>query len=171
MAVTTQNSTEYGNTVAVPVVFNATSEMHGKVRIANFTCLQVGAGEATSSVALFKLPGGKVRLLMPSFWAYVNWTTASAKLDLGWDAYTGQDGVTVVADPDGLLNALDVDTVGLFSGYNEEFISTVGSGLTALNGYTKVFESRDGVVIRATSQDTAIADGDDLVGHIFYVID
>jgi hypothetical protein len=59
----------------------------------------------------------------------------------------------------------------LFSGYNEEFISTVGAGLTALNGYTKVFESRDGVVIRATSQDTAIADGDDLVGHNFYVID
>jgi hypothetical protein len=28
-----------------------------------------------------------------------------------------------------------------------------------------------GVVIRATSQDTAIADGDDLVGYIVYVID
>jgi len=171
MAVTTQNSTEYGNTVAVPVVFNSTSDMHGRVRIAHFTCTQSGVGDATSSVALFKLPAGKVRLLMPTFWAYINWTTASATLDLGWDAYTAQDGTTTAADPNGLIDGLDVDTVGAFSGYNEEFISTIGTGLTALNGYTVTFESKDGVLIRATSQDQALADGDDLVGYIMYVID
>jgi hypothetical protein len=34
-----------------------------------------------------------------------------------------------------------------------------------------VFESKEGVVIRATSQDVAIATGDDLVGHFLYVVD
>ena len=34
-----------------------------------------------------------------------------------------------------------------------------------------MFESKDGVVIRATSQSTAIADGDDLVGYLLYVVD
>jgi hypothetical protein len=171
MAVTTQNSTEYGNTVAVPVVFNSTSDMHGRVRIAHFTCTQSGAGDATSSVALFRLPAGKVRLLVPTFWAYINWTTSSATLDLGWDAYTAQDGTTTAADPNGILDGLAVDTVGVYTGYNEELTSTAGTGLTALNGYSITFESKDGVVIRATSQDTAIVDGDDLVGFVMYVAD
>jgi len=38
-------------------------------------------------------------------------------------------------------------------------------------GGTKVFNSRDGVVIRATSADTAIVSGDDLVGALLYVVD
>lgn len=162
MAVTTQNGTEYANTVATPVVNNSTSDVHGRVRVLVFTHNQSGAGDATSSVALGKLPAGKVRLLLAGSGAYVNWTTASATLDLGWDAYTGQDGTAVAADPDGLINGLDVDTVGY-----QEF----GVGTLAATGGMKVFESKDGVVIRATSQDTAIVDDDDLVGVLYYVID
>lgn len=162
MAVTTQNSTEYGNTQAVPVVFNSTAENHGRVRAMFFTHDQSGAGDATSSVALGKLPAGRVRLLLTGSGAYVNWTTASATLDLGWDAYTDQDGTTTAADPDGLINGLDVDTVGY---------QTFGVGTLAATGGTKVFTSKDGVVIRATSQDTAIASGDDLVGVLYYIAD
>ena len=91
MAVTTQNSTEYANTVAVPVVNNNTTEEHGRVRIMFFTCTQDGGGDATSSVVLGKLPPGRVRVLASLSRAYVNWTTASATLDLGWDAYTAMD--------------------------------------------------------------------------------
>lgn len=166
MAVTTQKSTEYTNATATPPVNNGTTEMHGRVRVAYFTHDQSGAGDATSSVALCKLPAGKVRLLLGSSFMYVNWTTASATIDLGWDAYTDQDGTTTTADPNGLLDGLDVDTAGLYSG--EDLVTLAAIKAT---GGTKVFESKDGVVIRATSQDTAIVDGDDLVGYFLYVID
>lgn len=161
MAVTTQKSTEYTNATANPVVQNAVHDYHGRVRIAYFTHDQDGAGDATSSVALCSLPAGKVRVLLSSSNAYVNWTTGSATLDLGWDAYTNTDGNAVAADADGLVNGLDVDTAGY---------QNFGSGTTATGG-TYLFESQGGVVIRATSQDTAIAAGDDLVGYIMYVVD
>lgn len=162
MAVTTQKSTEYTNATASPVVtLNPTTDYAGRVRIMHFTHAQSGAGDATSSVALGTLPAGKVKLLLSSSNAYVNWTTASATLDLGWDAYTDGDGNSVAADADGLLDGLNVDTAGQFN---------FGSGQNA-NGGTYTFNSKGGVTIRATSQDTAIADGDDLVGYILYVVD
>ena len=161
MAVTTQKSTEYTNATANPVVQNAVHDYHGRVRIAYFTHDQDGAGDAGSSVALCSLPAGKVRVLLSSSNAYCNWTTGSATLDLGWDAYTNTDGDAVAADADGLVNGLDVDTAGY---------QNFGSGTTATGG-TYLFESQGGVVIRATSQDTAIAAGDDLVGYIMYVVD
>lgn len=164
MAVTTQNSTEHANTVAVPAVNNGPTELLGRVRVAAFTCTQSGAGDATSSFALFKLPAGKIRVLLAQSWAYVNWTTAAATLDLGWDAYTGQDGVAVAADPNGLIDGLDVETAGMF-----QLVSNIAALL--LTGGNHVFESQDGVVIRATSQDVAIVDLDDLVGSILYVHD
>ena len=161
MAVTTQKSTEYTNATANPVVQNAVHDYHGRVRIAYFTHDQDGAGDATSSVALCSLPAGKVRVLLASSSAYVNWTTGSATLDLGWDAYTNTDGTAVSADPDGLVNGLNVDTAGY---------QTFGAG-TAATGGTYLFESQGGVVLRATSQDQALASGDDLVGYIMYVVD
>ena len=164
MAVTTEKSTEYTNATATPVVNNATTEEHGRVRVMFFTHANSGAGDATSSVALGKLPPGRVRILGHLSRAYVNWTTSSATLDLGWDAYTNLSGTTVAADPDGLINGLSVDTVGLFT-----FEGAIAANL--LLGGTYVFESKDGVVIRATSQDTAIASGDDIDGCIYYVLD
>ena len=161
MAVTTQKSTEYTNATSSPVVQTAVHDYHGRVRIAYFTHDQDGAGDATSSVALCALPAGKVRVLLASSSAYVNWTTGSATLDLGWDAYTNTDGDSVAADPDGLVNGLDVDTVGY---------QTLGACTTATGG-THLFESQGGVVLRATSQDQALASGDDLVGYIMYVVD
>lgn len=175
MAVTTQYSTEYQDAyVDVPADKLSTDVNHGKMRMAFFTCNQSGVGDATSSFALCKLPAGTVKVLLGLSGAYVNWTTASHTLDLGWDAYTGQDGVAVVADPDGLVDGLDVDAVG--------FRSFWGNATGALNtnftpaaidatGATKTFSSQGGVVIRATSQDVAMVDGDDLVGWICYVID
>jgi len=161
MAVTTQYTTEYDQAHVSDTGNLDTTEMQGRVRCAFFTHNQDGAGDATSSVALAKLPAGKVRLLASQSKAYVNWTTASATLDLGWDAYTNRAGTAVAADPNGIDDGVDVDTAGY---------QTFGAALVATGG-TKVFESQDGVVIRATSQDTAIADGDDLVGFLLYVVD
>lgn len=161
MAVTTQNSTEYGNSVAVPPVIQDAHVTMGKVRVAYFNHVQSGAGDATSSVALVKLPPGKVRLLGPMSHAYVDWSTASATCDFGWDAYTDINGTAVDADPNGLDDGLDVDVAGA---------ETMGS-ILAVTGGTKVFESQGGVVIRATSQDTAIADTDTIAGYVAYVVE
>ncbi|MEW5705083.1 MAG: hypothetical protein AB1781_10950, partial [Pseudomonadota bacterium] len=87
-----------------------------------------------------------------------------ATLDLGWDAYTAMDGTTIAADPNGLIDGLSVDTVGF-----QTLEGAIAANL--LTGGTYVFESKSGVVIRATSQDTAIADGDNLVGYLVYVVD
>lgn len=167
MAVTTQYSTEYDQVyVDSPPTMLSTAEWHGRVRVAYVTHAQSGAGDATSSVALCKLPPGRVRLLLGSSFLYVNWTTTSATMDLGWDAYTDLSGTAVAADPNGLADGIDVDAVGLRSG--EDLVTLAAIQAT---GGTKVFESKDGVVIRATSQDVAIVDGDDLVGYFLYVID
>ena len=160
MAVTTQKSTEYTNATSTPVTQNPVHDYHGRVRIAYFTHDQDGAGDAGSSVALCALPAGKVRVLLSSSNAYVSWTTGSATLDLGWDAYNNTDGNAVAADIAGLVDGLDVDTAGY---------QNFGAGTTATGG-TYLFESQGGVVIRATSPG-AIAAGDDLVGYIMYVVD
>jgi hypothetical protein len=161
MAITTQYSTEYDQANVSKTGNLETNTMGGRVRCAYFTVAQDGAGDAGSSAALVKLPAGKVRLLAAQSKAYVNWTTSSATLDLGWDAYINIDGAAVAADPNGIDDGLSVDTAGF---------QTFGSALTATGG-TKLFESKEGVVIRATSADTAIADGDDLVGCLLYVVD
>lgn len=164
MAVTTQEATEYTYLTSATPTTMYPDQYHGRVRSVKFNHTQSGAGDATSSAAIAKLPAGRVRLLLAPSYAYVNWTTASATLDLGWDAYiNASDGATVTADPDGLVNGMDVDAVGLRN------FSTGAVAALLLDGYEKVFESRTGVVIRATSQDTAIADGDDLCGRLFYI--
>jgi len=164
MAVTTQKSTEHTNATASPPTMAQPTEAQGRLRVMFFTHDQDGAGDATSSVALGKLPGGRVRVLTSLSRAYVNWTTGSAALDLGWDAYTDFDGTAVAADADGLVDGLNVDTVGY-----QTFEGAL-AGIKATGG-THIFESKDGVVIRATSQGTAIASGDDLVGYLIYVVD
>ena len=163
MAVTTQKSTEYTNATATPVTLNEANVYHGRVRIAYFTHDQDGVGDAVSSVALCSLPAGKVKVLLKSSNAYVNWTTSSATLDLGWDAYTDINGDAVAADTDGLVDGLDVDTVGY------QTLEGALAGIIATGG-TYTFETQSGVVIRATSP-TAMVDGDDLVGYLLYVVD
>ncbi len=170
MAVTTQQGDQY------KLQFSATSSELGPVyptevrgmKCADYiTHTQSGAGDATSSVAICKLPPGRVRLLLPECWFYVNWTTASATLDLGYDAYTQIDGTAVAADVEGLINGISVDTVGFF-GF-EELTASAGALATAVQGYCPLFDSKEGVVIRASSTDTAIADGDDLAGVVSYI--
>jgi len=117
-------------------------------------------------VALARLPAGWIRLLLVSSTVTVNWTTASATLDPGWDAHTDLGRDAVAADPNGLADGLDVDTAGYVT----------GATLAALAGFaatagTRLFESKDGVVIRATSQDFALANGDKLAGYLVTVQD
>jgi hypothetical protein len=168
MAQTIQNSTQHANTVAVPTVMNDPADHHGRMRIMYFSHDQDGAGDATSYVKLGKLPAGKVRLFMGLSRAYVNWTTSSATIDLGWLAYQDLEGTTVSADADGLINGISVDTVGYFS--LEGASGSTGAPLKATGG-TKLFETQSGVVITASSTDQALVSGDDLAGYLVYTID
>lgn len=162
MAVTTQESAQYAQIFTTkPASLVDTSTWHGRVRGAYFSHTQVGAGDAGSSVALVKLPPGSVRLLLPLSHIYVNWTTASATLDLGWDAYTDLNGAAVVADPDGLIDGFDVESADVV-GFEE---LTALAGLAA-TGYTKLFQSKDGVVVRATSPGILAADS--AISGLFY---
>tara|TARA_R100001377_G_scaffold85297_1_gene71370 strand:- start:1048 stop:1539 length:492 start_codon:yes stop_codon:yes gene_type:complete len=163
MAVTVQNSVQITNEIATPVVKSETTTKTGKLRFAFFTHDQVGAGDANSTVALVKLPAGRVRLIGGLSRMYVNWTQGSQTMDIGWDAYVDQNGADVAADVDGLVDGLDVDSVGYFS-----MESNVAAG--KLLGGTHLFDSRDGVTIRALAISAMVA-GDDLDGYIAYVVD
>lgn len=165
MAVTHQESVEYANAFTdEPREMNPVSSWGGKVQMAFFTHDQDGAGEATSTVAIIKLPPGRVRVILPMSQAYINWTTGSATLDFGWDAYDGLDGVEVIADGDGLADGIDVESAGYF---NLGAFATAPSAIKATGG-TKLFTSKNGVVLRLTSPG-AIASGDDAVGYVAYV--
>jgi hypothetical protein len=168
MAKTYQNSTQHANTVAVPPTMNDPSDHHGRMRIMYFSHDQDGVGDAQSYVRLGKLPAGKVRLFMGLSRAYVNWTTGSATINLGWEAYQDLTGTTVASDEDGLINGIVVDTVGYFG--LEGASGSTGAPLKATGG-TKSFESNSGVVIIASAWDYALADGDDIAGYMVYTID
>lgn len=167
MAITHDNSVELDNVITdLPHEMNPVSAWGGKLQFAAFTHDQSGTGDAGSDVGLVKLPAGRVRVILPLSQAYVNWTTGSATLDLGWDAYDGLDGVEVVADPDGLADGIDVESAGYF---NFGAFATQPAAMKALGGM-KVFTSKEGVTLRATSP-TAMVSGDDLVGYVVYVCD
>ena len=168
MAKTYQNSTQHANTVAVPKVMNDPSDHHGRMRIMYFSHDQDGAGDRYSYVRLGKLPAGKVRIFMGLSRAYVNWTTGSATIDIGWEAYQDLTGTTVASDPNGLIDGISVETVGYFS--LEGASANTGAPLKATGG-TKSFESQSGVIVTASTTDVAIVSGDDLAGYLVYTID
>lgn len=159
MAVTNQESTEYTNLSATPPTVQDKTVLGGQVALAYFAFTQSGAGDATSDAIVAKLPAGRVRLIGPMSSVHVNWTTASATMDVGWGAYTDFGGTTQSADPNGIDDGIDVESAGF---------QTLGSALTATGG-TKVFESREGVTITLTSQDVALANGSTAIGYIAYV--
>lgn len=160
MATTSQESTQYANAYTTrPVVNNPPTDLTGKLRIAYFTHTQSGAGDATSDVAAVRLPPGRVRLLGLLSSIYVNWTTASATIDIGWAAYVDFAGDAVAADPNGLDDGVSVETAGAVP---------VGTVLVAANN-SKVFESQGGVTILLTSQDEILADASTAKGYVIYV--
>lgn len=165
MGVTTEESVQYENAFTdSPRDLNPVSVWNGKLQLQYFVHDQSAAGDATSSVAIVKLPPGRVRLITGLSRAYINWTTASATLDFGWDAYTDLAGAAVTADADGIVDGLDVDTVGYFA-----LESNVAGGKAV--GGAMEFLSKDGVTLRLTSTDQALGSGDDAAGYICFLVD
>ena len=137
----------------------------GGVRSFPFDYTQVLAGAAGDTILLMKAPP-QCRILMISsaFW----WAsfTATATLDLGWQAYVDMDGVTQAASAGGLLTALLLTTDSTWSG-GMLLTSTPDDSKPVVN--RKVFNNRDPVTIFATIGVAAPGVGATLNGHLMVV--
>lgn len=161
MAVTTENSDQIDRIVAVPPKVVPTHDWHGRLRAARFSFTQgAAAGDATSNQRLVQLPAGKVRVHLALSRVAHSAFGAARTLDLGWEAYTGDDGVAVAADPNGLDDGVDVSSAGSYAP-----TGTVGGDETYL------FESQEGVVIAAQTNDATIPAAATLKGVIYYSVD
>jgi len=118
------------------------------------------AGDAGSLAYLVKLPAGKVRVLLPLSRIANSALGASRTMDLGWAAYTNDDGTAVAADPNGLDDGIDVSSAA----------ATNPSG-TIGGAETKLFESQAGVVLTAQINDGTIPAAATLKGYFLYVQD
>ena len=110
MAVTNQKSTQRTNQTASPQVVNPASDEGGRVRIAYFSHTQNGAGDATSTVELVKVPGGRLRIY--EIVTQHSALGASRTLDHGFAAYADNDEQTVAADPDAFGADHDASAAG-----------------------------------------------------------
>lgn len=160
MGVTTQTATEITNAESLPRVANNNIDVMGKLRFANITFTQSGAGDAGSSVALVDLPQGRVKVLANLSTIRVSALGSSRVMDIGFDAYTDWKGASVSADDDYFATDVDVSAAAtvLFS--------------EALNGAsTKEFRSKSGVRLRATVAGGTIPDAATINGYVVYVIE
>lgn len=111
-----------------------------------FSYTQVLAGAAADTILLLKLPPQSILSMIRS---YLEWSafTATATLDIGWQAYVDVDGTTQAASAGGLMTALLLTTASIWS---------AGMLLTATPDDSKpviarkVFNNRDPVTIFAT---------------------
>ncbi len=161
VALAITESTQYAKLIAVPSVRLDPLESHGRIRTLNFDWANgLVAGDAGGVISICKLPAGRVAMLGLLSTLYHNMTTGSNTILIGWAAYTDLDGDAVVADPNGLDNAISVETAG------NVFMGTV----LVANNNRKIFESQAGVVLTVTSVGV-IAASDVLEGSIAYVLD
>ena len=162
MAVTIQNSVEHAATLAIPTVKAGTTADKGKLRTLAFTHNQDGVGDAGSTIVLGKLPAGTVKIIGGLSRFFCNIVASSATIDIGNQAYTDTSGAAVAADPDGMVDGLNVDTVGYFT-------MEGNTAATKLLGGNHKFDSNDGVIIEIKSV-AALANSDDVAGVITYIV-
>lgn len=160
MAVTAQKSTQLTNAEAVPVVRTHGVDLSGKLRVAYFDFTQDGAGDATSTVDLVELPNGRVRVYPELSHIKFSAFGASRVLDIGYLAHTDQNGDAVSADTDYFATDVDVSSAGT---------AKLSEALDAAT--TKLFQSRDGVVIQANVAGGTIPDAATLSGFVVYAMD
>ncbi len=146
MAVTTEDSAEIANVDSRPPVLLDETDWLGKLRMFRFAFTQgAAAGDATSIQRLVKLPPGKWRVILAMSRITNSAFGAARTLDLGWEAYTDQDGNAVAVDPNGLDDGNDVSAASSFNP-----TGTVGEDETIL------LSSKSGVVITAQTNDGTI---------------
>lgn len=172
MAVTTENSVELTSQLAHPPVVMESNYIYGKIRVylVNFT-QGAAAGDIASFQRLIRLPAGKVRVLGACSWLKNSAYTATAVIDVGWEAYRDPKGIVVVADPDGLTvgRLATASTIWNLVVDDDDVAGAAGAGL--LDNLTKLFESSSGVVIAATNRVATIPAGATLKGYITVAVE
>lgn len=161
MAVTTENSTQYANTVATPPVKNAAYD-GGAPRVFYFTHAQAVAGDANSLVNLVKLPAGKYRILLDQSVICCSDLGTGNTLDVGHTGYTNFNGTAVTADEDAFISAADVATAAAAVYFSE-------SRAAASSDMTFLVDSTTEVVIQAKSETAGIPKDATFNGYITIV--
>ena len=80
---------------------------HGVVHYyrARWTC--TGAGNATA-YPIGVIPAGSITILPHLSWLSADDAAATADLDVGYGAFTNEDGTAVAADPNGWFDSVDI---------------------------------------------------------------
>ena len=170
MAVTIENSVQLANQLAHPPVEMESHYIYGKLRVYRFEFTQGAAlGDALSSQRLIRLPAGKVTLFAPMCWAKNSAWSATAVLDIGWEAYRDKSGVVVAADPDGLVVGMTVATASAAWNFAAPTGGTQGAGISG--NLQMTFESSSGVVIYGNTRTAGPAAGGTLKGFITVAVE
>lgn len=159
MGVTTEYSTEYLKTTDPRTYGSLNPEQAPRdIKFIPFNFTQgVAAGDAASKAVLAFLEAGRFYVL-PKL-SFIDWDAfgSSRVLDIGYAAYTDEDGNTVVADPDAFDDDVDVASAGR---------AAMGSDIAAASGGSFLFKARDGVAITATVAGGTIPAGTKLKGYL-----
>ena len=134
-------------------------------RLWEFSYTQVLAGASADTILLgMKLPPQTTFYVIEGAFEWATFT-ATATLDLGWQAYTDVDGVVQVADADGLIDGLLLTTDSTWS-KGMLLTATPDDSKPVVN--RKVFNNRDPVPIFATIGVAAPGVGATLHGHFMF---
>ena len=160
MPVTTQYSAQLGLNLTLPKERVRTTEMHGRLRLAYFDFTQSGVGDANSIAVLTELPAGRVRVLRHLSSIATSAFGAGRTLDIGHNGYTAFDGTAVAAAEDQLVDGRDVAAA-----------ASAAPAAAAGADPTVLYNSRDGVEIRAKVLGGTIPAGATIKGVLVYVMD
>lgn len=165
-------STEYSLLYrTVPSDVSVHRNKRNEKRIERFSYTQAATGTDGDLVYIAKVPGN-CRILLPEFFLHTSDWTASTVLDVGWGAYTEVDGDAVAADPDGLIDGLDISLggVGVYWGLVNTVSTTNTLTIVPAGQIDKEFNSRHPVDITFTIAGAAPLAAATLNGWITYVV-
>lgn len=163
MAVTTENSLEYANGVASPVIRNRPDQHHGRQRIATGTHTQVAQGDANSKINFCTIPAGRGRILKHLSHFSCSALGAARTLDIGHTGWTKTDGTAQAASADVLLDGKDVSSAIVNS--------PMGTGTNADDSSWLLFDSRTDIVIQGLVAVDTLDLGETFEVTIVYVMD
>lgn len=161
MAVTNTNSTQVGYEASpVTIVKNCDSNCKTRKKVFNFV-QGAAAGDAGSTAVLANLPAGRVRIYPLE--SRITWSAfgASRLLDVGYAAYTSEDGSAVTVSAAYFDDDIDVSSAGT---------AAMGSDIPDKDK-TKYFASKSGVSIYATVAGGTIPAAATIDGYITYTVE
>ena len=166
---TTFYSSEYtAKYRTLPIDTNIHRNLENPLRYKIVHYTQSGNGTIDDFLYLCKVPGD-ARIIIPAcIFTFSAWA-ANTLLDVGYAAHTSKTGATVAADPDGLIDGLDVDAAGT---YTQTMLATAG-GVTYFHTPALLdlaFDARGEVDIIAQFRVAAPTDTDTLYAAIAYII-